>query len=66
MEKITLDGIAGDFLKLVFADDDRLYLPIYRLGRVQKYISGDHDAPASTSSAHPLGKIQSQDSRGLA
>ena len=30
-------GIENDFLVLEYADNDRLYLPVYRLDRVQKY-----------------------------
>jgi transcription-repair coupling factor (superfamily II helicase) len=32
------DGIDTEFLIIEYADEDKLYLPIYRLGRVQKYV----------------------------
>jgi len=38
MEKLVLDGVAADYLKLEFAGSDRLYLPVYRLGRVHKHV----------------------------
>jgi transcription-repair coupling factor (superfamily II helicase) len=41
IEQLVLDGIAGDYLKLEFAGADKLYLPVYRLGRVQKYAAAD-------------------------
>lgn len=36
-----VEGIGNDFLQLEYAGKDKLYLPIYRLGRVQKYIGAD-------------------------
>lgn len=36
--RLELEGIGNDFLHLEYADGDKLYLPVYRLGRVQKYI----------------------------
>ncbi|MEM1349172.1 MAG: CarD family transcriptional regulator, partial [Myxococcota bacterium] len=40
---MEVDGIGNDFLQLEYADQDKLYLPVYRLGRVQKYIgASDH------------------------
>ncbi|MDO8526088.1 MAG: transcription-repair coupling factor, partial [Deltaproteobacteria bacterium] len=36
---MKIQGVAGDFLKLEFMGGDRLYLPIYRLNAVQKYVS---------------------------
>ena len=41
MEKLVLDGVARDFLRLEFAGADKLYLPVYRLGRVHKHVGGD-------------------------
>lgn len=35
---LGVEGIGNDFLHLEYADGDKLYLPVYRLGRVQKYI----------------------------
>ena len=36
--KLQLDGIGNDFLLLTYRDDDKLYLPVDRMGRVQKYL----------------------------
>lgn len=35
---MEVGGMASDFLQLEYAGNDKLYLPVYRLGRVQKYI----------------------------
>lgn len=44
--KLTIDGIIGDFLHLVFRDDDKLYLPIQRLDHIRKYAStNEHEQP---------------------
>ncbi|RAL22175.1 transcription-repair coupling factor [Lujinxingia litoralis] len=37
---LDVEGIANDFLHIEYAGGDKLYLPVYRLGRVQKYIGG--------------------------
>lgn len=37
LERMEASGIENDFLVLEYADNDRLYLPVYRLDRVQKY-----------------------------
>ena len=39
--RLDVDGIPGDFLLLEYADNDKLYMPVYRLGRVQRYTGGD-------------------------
>ncbi|MFB6262080.1 MAG: transcription-repair coupling factor, partial [Bradymonadaceae bacterium] len=35
---LDVEGVENDFLHIEYADGDKLYLPVYRLGRVQKYI----------------------------
>ena len=35
---MDVEGVGNDFLQLEYADQDKLYLPVYRLGRVQRYI----------------------------
>lgn len=42
LEHLVVEGVGNDFLLLEYAGNDKLYLPVYRLGRVQKYIgAGD-------------------------
>ncbi len=38
IEHLHVEGVGNDFLYLEYAKGDKLYLPVYRLGRVQKYI----------------------------
>ncbi len=38
---LDVGGLENDFLHIEYADGDKLYLPVYRLGRVQKYIGSD-------------------------
>ncbi len=46
ISKITLKGVTGDFLHIVYKDDDKLYLPVERMGMIQKYIGVDGYTPA--------------------
>ena len=43
--KLTLRGIPGDFVQLEYAGTDRLYLPVYRLGEIERYVSADAKPP---------------------
>lgn len=45
LEKITMNGITNDYLKLLFKDDDTLYLPVHRMGVIQKYVGLDGYMP---------------------
>jgi transcription-repair coupling factor (superfamily II helicase) len=36
--KLQLNGISNDFLLVIYRDEDKLYLPVERMGRVQKYL----------------------------
>lgn len=47
LKKLTLGGQESDFLVVAFAGQDKLYLPIYKLGRLQKY-SGSGQSPRVT------------------
>ena len=38
---LEVEGVENDFLHIEYDDGDKLYLPVYRLGRVQKYIGSD-------------------------
>ncbi len=45
IQKLTIDGIAKDFLLIEYQDGDRLYVPIDDLHLVQKYIGGEKHKP---------------------
>ncbi|MBI2605597.1 MAG: transcription-repair coupling factor [Deltaproteobacteria bacterium] len=49
--KLEIDGIPQDFLLLQYAGTDRLYLPVYRLDQVQRYVGAEHGSSA------PLDKL---------
>lgn len=38
LARLSLSGAPSDFLQIEYADRDRLYLPIYRLNAIQKYV----------------------------
>ncbi len=41
LERMDAGGVPNDFLAMEYADGDRLYLPVYRLDRVQKYVGSN-------------------------
>ena len=43
--KLVAGAIEGDYLKLMYRGDDLLYVPIYKLDRIQRYVAGDAAAP---------------------
>lgn len=43
---LKTSGVSGDFVILEYADKDKLYLPIYHLNRLQKYIGAGGHQPA--------------------
>ncbi|MGK0358312.1 MAG: transcription-repair coupling factor (superfamily II helicase), partial [Bradymonadia bacterium] len=40
LHKLVVGGVEADFLVVQFAGNDKLYLPVYKLGRLQKYVGG--------------------------
>ena len=45
LEKLSIEGIVNDYLLLVYKDGDKLYLPVDRMGMVQKYMGVDGIKP---------------------
>ncbi len=43
--KLSFDGTVNDFLLLTYKDEDKLYLPVERMGLVQKYMGVDDVLP---------------------
>ncbi len=43
--KLAIRGVPADFLNLEFAGKDRLYLPVYRMNQVQKYLGAEGKEP---------------------
>lgn len=45
LKRIQIQNVANDFLHLEYADGDKLFLPIYRLNQIHRYIGTDRKAP---------------------
>jgi transcription-repair coupling factor (superfamily II helicase) len=45
LKKLTLNGTTSDFLLILYKDDDKLYLPVDRMGMVQKYMGVEGITP---------------------
>ncbi|MGD9139753.1 MAG: transcription-repair coupling factor, partial [Desulfobacterales bacterium] len=43
--KLSVDGITNDFMVITYKGGDKLYLPVDRMGVVQKYMGVDNIAP---------------------
>lgn len=37
---MNIDGVESEYIQLCYKDRDRLYLPVYRVGQLQKYSAG--------------------------
>ncbi|KAA0889060.1 transcription-repair coupling factor [Oryzomonas rubra] len=46
LQHVNIAGIGGDFLLLEYAGGDKLYLPMDRLGLVQRYVGPEGSQPA--------------------
>jgi transcription-repair coupling factor (superfamily II helicase) len=44
LHKMIVGGVPSDFLLIEYSGKDKLYLPVYRLGRVQKYLGQSAEA----------------------
>ena len=64
LERMDVGGVGNDFLALEYADKDRLYLPVYRLDRVQKYVGSNAfqrlDKLGGTSWERTKARVKSQ------
>jgi transcription-repair coupling factor (superfamily II helicase) len=45
LQTLDINGGKTEFLMLEFADQDKLYLPIYRLDKLSRYVSEGHASP---------------------
>jgi len=63
---LKLNGIAGDYLLLEYLGGDKLYLPVYRLNLVGKYIgSGDSSPPLDKLGATRWSNIRTKVRRDI-
>ena len=44
--KLKINGSVNDFLLILYKDEDRLYLPVDRMGMIEKYMGVDSISPA--------------------
>ncbi len=44
--KIKLNGVSNDFLKIIYQDDDKLYLPVDSMSVIQKYMGVEGIEPS--------------------
>jgi transcription-repair coupling factor (superfamily II helicase) len=42
---LVLRGVAGDYVQIEYAGADKLYLPVYRLHEVERFLGGDGKPP---------------------
>lgn len=56
IKRLRIDGYESDFLLINYAGDDKLYLPLDRIDRVQRYVGPE----GSTPELHRLGGISWQ------
>ncbi len=45
IEQLIVQGVKKDYLKVKYAGEDSLYIPVDQLGMLQKYVGGDGVAP---------------------
>ncbi|HMQ11574.1 MAG TPA: transcription-repair coupling factor [Oligoflexia bacterium] len=46
LERIKFNNLENDFLKIEYAGQDKLFLPVYRLNRIHKYVGGEGRKPS--------------------
>jgi transcription-repair coupling factor (superfamily II helicase) len=62
LQHISVAGVGGDFLLLEYAGSDKLYLPVDRLGLVQRYVGPEGSQPGLDK----LGGVGWEKSKGKA
>ena len=45
LQKLTVEGVENDFLLIEYLDQDKLYIPVDRLDRIQRYLGPDGATP---------------------
>ncbi len=63
LQQLEINGGKTEFLVLEYADNDRLYLPVYRLDKLSRYVSDEYGSPrldrlGSTAFAKRKSKIR--------
>jgi transcription-repair coupling factor (superfamily II helicase) len=45
LTQLSVEGVPGDFVVLEYLGKDKLYLPVHRIGEVERYVSSDAKPP---------------------
>ena len=45
LTKLQVEGVPGDFVVLEYTGKDKLYLPVHRIGEIERYVSSDAKPP---------------------
>jgi transcription-repair coupling factor (superfamily II helicase) len=45
LQKLSANNVTGEFIVLEYAGNDKLYLPIYRLDKISRYVRDGHAKP---------------------
>ncbi|EDM76647.1 Transcription-repair coupling factor [Plesiocystis pacifica SIR-1] len=45
LTKLAAQGVPGDFVIVEYAKKDKLYLPVHRIGEIERYVSAEAKAP---------------------
>ncbi|MBL9106224.1 MAG: transcription-repair coupling factor [Myxococcales bacterium] len=45
LQQLTLRGVPGDYAQLEYAGGDKLYLPVYRLHEIERYVAAESKPP---------------------
>jgi len=45
LKSMSFQGIRGDYVLIKYRDGDKLYVPVYRLNAIQKYVGGEEGSP---------------------
>ncbi|MFV8753942.1 transcription-repair coupling factor [Nannocystaceae bacterium ST9] len=45
LTKLQVEGVPGDFVILEYAGKDKLYLPVHRIGEIERYVASDAKPP---------------------
>jgi transcription-repair coupling factor (superfamily II helicase) len=56
--RLDLSGAPSDFLLLEYANKDKLYLPVYRLNVIQKYVGSGESAPLDRLGSQSFAKAK--------
>lgn len=61
LTRIRIEGVEGEFLTLTYRHSDKLYLPVDRMGLIQKYMGvDDHEPPLDKMGGKSWDKVKAR------